>query len=236
MPDCVALAIQTPVGHDRPHGRLQGRPDADRRRALRPSPASRELGARGRAGAVRATARTSSGRASPGRRRDVDRRRSRRSSPARAGKIVVAAFASSIYRMQILVDLAAQFGRKVAFVGRGMIENSQIAQRLGHLRIPTGRADPRQRRRATIPRSEVLCLTTGIQGEPIAALSRIAIDDHRHVTLGRRRRGGVLGARDPGQREGDRPGDEPPRAARRRRGRPRRASTCTCRGTAARKS
>jgi ribonuclease J len=46
------------------------------------------------------------------------------------GKIVVAAFASSIYRMQIVVDLAAQFDRKVAFVGRGMNENSQIAQRL----------------------------------------------------------------------------------------------------------
>src|SRR5262249_42490406 len=45
------------------------------------------------------------------------------------GRLIVAAFASSIYRMQILVDLAAQFDRKVAFVGRGMIENSQIAQR-----------------------------------------------------------------------------------------------------------
>src|SRR6476620_9220779 len=55
-----------------------------------------------------------------------------------SGRLIVAAFASSIYRMQILVDLAAQFERKVAFVGRGMIENSQIAQRLGYLRIPAG--------------------------------------------------------------------------------------------------
>src|SRR4249919_2131808 len=54
------------------------------------------------------------------------------------GRIIVAAFASSIYRMQILVDLAAQFDRKVAFFGRGMIENSEIAQRLGYLRIPPG--------------------------------------------------------------------------------------------------
>ena len=54
------------------------------------------------------------------------------------GRLIVAAFASSIYRMQILVDLAAQFDRKVAFVGRGMIENSQTAQRLGYLRIPAG--------------------------------------------------------------------------------------------------
>src|SRR5712671_5608342 len=54
------------------------------------------------------------------------------------GRIIVAAFASSIYRMQILVNLAAQFDRKVAFFGRGMVENSQIAVRLGHLRIPAG--------------------------------------------------------------------------------------------------
>src|SRR3954468_12932381 len=54
------------------------------------------------------------------------------------GKIVVAMFASSIYRMQILVDLAAQFDRRVAFVGRGVIDNCEIAQRLGYLRIPAG--------------------------------------------------------------------------------------------------
>src|SRR4051812_38839173 len=54
------------------------------------------------------------------------------------GKIVVAAFSSSIYRMQLLVDLAAQFDRKVAFVGRSMDKNSEIALRLGFLRIPSG--------------------------------------------------------------------------------------------------
>ena len=73
---------------------------------------------------------------------------SRRSSPARRGKIVVATFASSIYRMQIVVDLAAQFDRQVAFVGRGVIENSEIAQRLGLPADPGRRADSRQRRRA----------------------------------------------------------------------------------------
>ena len=98
------------------------------------------------------------------------------------GKLVVAAFSSSVYRMQILVNLAARFGRKVAFVGRGMIENSQIAQRLGHLHIPAGV----QIRDADIgqhPSEQVLCLTTGSQGEPESALSRIAIDDHRHVKI-----------------------------------------------------
>jgi ribonuclease J len=85
--------------------------------------------------------------------------------------------------MQILVDLAARFRRKVAFVGRGMIENSQIAQRLGYLRIPAGL----QIRDSDVPASpagEVLCLATGSQGEPLAALSRIAINDHRFVKIG----------------------------------------------------
>ncbi len=54
------------------------------------------------------------------------------------GKLVVAAFSSSIYRMQVLVDLATQFERKVAFVGRSIVQNSEIAQRLGYLRIPAG--------------------------------------------------------------------------------------------------
>src|SRR5947207_590657 len=99
------------------------------------------------------------------------------------GRIVVAAFASSIYRMQILVDLAAQFDRKVAFVGRGMMENSKIAQRLGYLRIPAGM----QIRDSDVdgyPAQDVLCLSTGSQGEPMSALSRIAINDHRYVKIG----------------------------------------------------
>src|SRR5215211_9324817 len=54
------------------------------------------------------------------------------------GKLVVAMFSSSVYRMQVLVDLAAQFERKVAFVGRSLIQNSEIAQRLGYLHMPTG--------------------------------------------------------------------------------------------------
>jgi ribonuclease J len=100
------------------------------------------------------------------------------------GRLIVAAFASSIYRMQIVVDLAAQFGRKVAFVGRGMIENSQIAQRLGYLHIPAG-IQIRDAEVMNYPAQDVLCLSTGSQGEPMSALSRIAIDDHRFVKIGR---------------------------------------------------
>ncbi len=99
-----------------------------------------------------------------------------------SGRIVVAAFASSIYRMQILVDLASQFDRKVAFVGRGMIENSKIAQRLGYLKIPAG-VQIADSEVGLYPAQDVLCLATGSQGEPMAALSRIAIDDHRYVKV-----------------------------------------------------
>ena len=98
------------------------------------------------------------------------------------GKIVVAAFASSIHRMQILVDLAAQFERQVAFVGRGVSDNSEIAQRLGYLRIPAG-VQIRDSDVRSYPAQDVVCICTGSQGEPQAALPRIAINDHRHVRL-----------------------------------------------------
>ncbi len=98
------------------------------------------------------------------------------------GKLVVTAFATSIYRMQLLANLAQEFGRKLAFVGRGMIEHSQVAQQLGHLQIPPGllirESDVRN-----YPSRQLLCVTTGSQGEPMAALSRIAVATHRHVTV-----------------------------------------------------
>jgi ribonuclease J len=98
------------------------------------------------------------------------------------GRIVVALFSSSLYRMQILVDLADQFERKVAFVGRGVIENSQIAQRLGFLRVPPG-VQIRDSEIREYPSQDVVCICTGSQGEPQAALPRIAIDDHRHAKV-----------------------------------------------------
>jgi ribonuclease J len=100
-----------------------------------------------------------------------------------SGKLVVATFSSSIYRMQLLVDLAAQFERKVAFVGRSVIQNTEIAQRLGYLRIPSG-MQIRDSEIQNYASQDVVCITTGSQGEPQAALPRIAIDDHRCVKLG----------------------------------------------------
>jgi len=98
------------------------------------------------------------------------------------GRIVIAMFASSLYRMQIVVDLADQFDRRVAFVGRGVIENSEIAKRLGYLRIPPG-VQIRDSDIREFPSQDVVCICTGSQGEPQAALPRIAIDDHRHAKL-----------------------------------------------------
>ena len=153
------------------------------------------------------------------------------------GKIVVAAFSSSLYRMQIIVDLAAQFDRKVAFVGRGMNENSQIAQRLGYLHVPTGVVDQGQRRAELSRRRTCVCLVTGSQGE--AERRAVADRDRRSPVTCKLRDGDrvVISARAYSrQREGDRPGDEPRRAPRRRRRHRSRTSTCTCRGTAPRKS
>jgi ribonuclease J len=99
------------------------------------------------------------------------------------GRLLVTTFASSLYRLQVLTRLAVQFNRKVAFVGRGMIENSQTAQRLGYLEVPPG-VVVRDSDVPGLPPRDVLCIATGSQGEPQAALSRIAIDDHRFVKIG----------------------------------------------------
>ncbi len=99
------------------------------------------------------------------------------------GKLVVAAFSSSLYRMQLLVNLAAQFERKVAFIGRSMVQNTEIAQRLGYLRVPSG-MQIRDSDVQLYASQDVLIVTTGSQGEPQAALPRMAIDDHRYVKLG----------------------------------------------------
>ena len=98
------------------------------------------------------------------------------------GKIVVTTFASSLHRVQLLISLAARFQRKIAFVGRGMKQNTAIAAELGCLRIPPGIEIP-ESEVTNRPADQVVCLVTGSQGEPLAALSRIAVDHHRHVKL-----------------------------------------------------
>ncbi|MEQ1871316.1 MAG: ribonuclease J [Vicinamibacterales bacterium] len=179
IPDCVALAIHTPLGvvlHTGDFKIDQTPLDGEHFNVHRFA----ELGAQG----VLALLADST---------NVDRRGYTGSETdvvdafeevftAASGRILVAAFSSSLYRMQIVIDLAEQFERKVAFLGRGMNQNSEIAQRLGYLRIPGG-MQIRDADVANYPPQDVLCLATGTQGEPMAALSRIAINDHRYVKI-----------------------------------------------------
>ena len=180
MPDCVALAIHTPLGvivHTGDFKIDQTPLDGE----LFDLHRFGELGAQGVL-ALFADSTNVDRRGFTGSETDVIEAFEEIFTSA-SGRLIVSAFSSSIYRMQIVVDLAAQFERKVAFVGRGMVENSAIAQRLGYLRIPAG-MQIRDSEIANYPAPDVLCLTTGSQGEPMSALSRIAIDEHRHVKIG----------------------------------------------------
>ncbi|MCK4260532.1 MAG: ribonuclease J [Halanaerobiales bacterium] len=98
------------------------------------------------------------------------------------GRIIVATFASNIHRIQQVVDAAFNYNRKVAITGRSMINYVNIARDLGYLHIPDGMmVDLKDTHRY---RAEQICLlTTGSQGEPMAALTRMARGDHRQITI-----------------------------------------------------
>ena len=99
------------------------------------------------------------------------------------GRIIVASFASHIHRIQQVVEAAKQHDRLVAVTGRSMVRNVQIARELGYLDLPDAMmVDQRDIRR--IPDQDLVVLTTGSQGEPLAALSRIASGTHRTIEVG----------------------------------------------------
>jgi ribonuclease J len=93
-------------------------------------------------------------------------------------RIIVASFASHVHRIQQVLDAAHEFGRKVAFVGRSMVRNMGIARDLGYLRIPGGLVVD-VKALDDLPDEEVVLICTGSQGEPMAALSRMANRDHQ---------------------------------------------------------
>jgi len=97
-------------------------------------------------------------------------------------KVVVSCFASSIHRIQQVIDIAEQLDRKVAFVGRSMVDNVEIAHDLSRLRIPDGMVVKPQNIREMDPKKLVV-LVSGTQAEPLSSLSRIAVDNHRFVSL-----------------------------------------------------
>jgi ribonuclease J len=98
------------------------------------------------------------------------------------GRVIIASFASQIHRMQMAVNSAKKHGRKVAAVGRSIQTNFEWASSNGYLSVPEGtrvRAEDIGSMRPT----ELVILTTGSQGEPLAGLARMANDDHRHVRI-----------------------------------------------------
>ncbi len=97
-------------------------------------------------------------------------------------RIIVATFASSISRVQMIINCAVKYGRKVALSGRSMVNVMGIASELGYLHIPDGMLIDLELINRYEP-GQIVLITTGSQGEPMSALSRMAFSDHRQVTI-----------------------------------------------------
>ncbi|MFD1148785.1 ribonuclease J [Saccharothrix hoggarensis] len=97
-------------------------------------------------------------------------------------RVIVACFASHVHRVQQVLDVAVQYRRRVALVGRSMVRNMGIAVELGYLRVPDGLfVDLNEA--MELPEDEVLFVSTGSQGEPLSALSRMARGEHRQISI-----------------------------------------------------
>jgi ribonuclease J len=97
-------------------------------------------------------------------------------------KLFFTCFSSSIFRMRIALELARKHGRKVAIIGRSMMESTEIAQDLGYIEVPPGLIiQPGQMR--DYPADQLMCLISGTQGEPMSALSRAAVDNHKFARI-----------------------------------------------------
>lgn len=97
-------------------------------------------------------------------------------------KLFFSCFSSSIYRIRIALELARAHGRKVVVIGRSMMESTEIAQDLGYLDIPTGLVVNPGQLRDFAP-EQLMILISGTQGEPMSALSRAAVDNHKHARV-----------------------------------------------------
>ena len=100
------------------------------------------------------------------------------------GRILVTTFASNVHRVQQIFTTAAHHGRKVAVAGRSMVDTVTIASDLGALKIPKGTLVPLEQTRR-MPERQIAILTSGSQGEPLSALTRMAAGTHRTVTIAR---------------------------------------------------
>ncbi len=99
-----------------------------------------------------------------------------------SGRVIVTTFASLIARVQLVIDAAATHDRRVFVTGRSMINNVKMATELGYLKIPKGMMVS-VRELDRIPHEKLVIITTGSQGEPTSALTRMANQDHQHVKI-----------------------------------------------------
>ncbi len=98
------------------------------------------------------------------------------------GRILIASFSSNIHRIQQILNLSNEFGRKVALVGRSMVVNTTIASEKGYLDVPSGILVDMKDMEG-LPDREITVLSTGSQGEPMSALSLMAFDRHRYLKI-----------------------------------------------------
>ncbi len=97
-------------------------------------------------------------------------------------RLVITCFSSSIHRLQQILDVAGEYGRKVAFLGRSMLSATEIAHSLGHISIPDGILLRPQDIMQTAP-EKVVVVVSGTQGEPMSAMSRVAVDNHKSLSI-----------------------------------------------------
>ncbi|MBZ5604576.1 MAG: ribonuclease J [Acidobacteriia bacterium] len=97
-------------------------------------------------------------------------------------RLVISCFSSSIHRLQQILDLADEYGRKVAFLGRSMLATTEIAHDLGLLTIPNGILLRPQDIMQSVP-NKTVTVVSGTQGEPMSAMSRVAVDNHKSLSI-----------------------------------------------------
>ena len=97
-------------------------------------------------------------------------------------RLFISCFSSSIHRIKLAVELAGEHGRKVAFIGRSMTSSAEIAEDLGYIEIPEGLLIHPGEMKNFAP-EKVCVLISGTQGEPMSALSRAAVDNHKHAKI-----------------------------------------------------
>ena len=177
--DCVALAIHTPLGVIIHTGDFKVDPTPTDNK-LFDLHSFAEYGKAGRAGAVSGFHQRRTPR--------LHAKRTRRAPQVRGDfarterRLFISCFSSSIHRIKLAIELAQEYHRKVALVGRSMTESTEIAQDLDYIEIPDGLLIHPGDIKKYAP-EQVCVLISGTQGEPMSALSRAAVDNHKHAKI-----------------------------------------------------